>query len=127
MHVTTPSRYSHSETVRRLAQAIADAGNTLFATIDQAAAARAVGLELRPTTMLVFGNPRGGTPLMAAFPPIALQLPLRLVVWQAGDAVVIGHERMAELAPAYGVPADHPAIAAMDRALAGLVAAVSTV
>jgi uncharacterized protein (DUF302 family) len=122
---TTRSKSSFSETVAKLTSAIAASGNTLFASIDQAAAARAVGLELRPTTLLVFGNPKGGTPLMAAFPVFAVQLPLKLVVAETPDGVIITRDRMAAVAPDYGVPADHPAIAAMDRALDALATALA--
>ena len=66
--MTKPSRYPYSETIERLSKAIIDGGNTIFATIDQAAAAQTVGLPLRPTTLIIFGNPKGGTPLMDAFP-----------------------------------------------------------
>jgi uncharacterized protein (DUF302 family) len=124
-YVTTRSQHSFAETVDRLTAAIRAAGGTVFATIDQAAAARQVGLALRPTTLIVFGNPRGGTPVMVAFPPIALQLPLKLVVSETADGVVVLHDRMARIAPSYGVAADHPAIAAMDRALDALANAVA--
>ena len=91
--MTKQSRYSYSETVERLAKAITAGGNTIFATIDQAAAAEASGLALRPTTLVIFGNPKGGTPLMDAFPLVALELPLKLLVWQDDNGVKIAYER----------------------------------
>jgi uncharacterized protein (DUF302 family) len=124
-HVTTRSRYTFGDTVDRLTAAIGAAGNTVFAAIDQAAAAHGVGLALRPTTLLVFGNPRGGTPLMVASVPIALQLPLKLVVAELADGVVVLHDVVARIAPGYGVAADHPAVVAMDRALEALASAVA--
>ena len=90
------SRYSYAQTVERLTKAITDAGNTIFASIDQAAAATSVGMTLRPTTLIVFGNPRGGTPLMAAFPLMALHLPLKLLVWEE-DGVSVGYADVAAL------------------------------
>jgi uncharacterized protein (DUF302 family) len=119
------SRFGFAETVARLTATLADAGSVLFATIDQTAAARAVGLELRPTTLLVFGNPNVGTGLMHAFPHAALALPLRLLVWEDGGVTHVSHLRMDEALAAAGVPADDPRIAALDRALAVLSASVT--
>ncbi len=85
--MTKRSRYSYSETTAKLSKAMTDGGNTIFATIDQAAAAARVGLTLRPTTLIIFGNPKGGTPLMEAFPLVALELPLKLLVWEENGVV----------------------------------------
>jgi uncharacterized protein (DUF302 family) len=77
------------ETVARLTDMLAARGMTVFAVIDQAAAARAVGLELRETTLVIFGSPAGGTPVMAAVPLAALDLPLKVLIWDdAGQAKV---------------------------------------
>jgi uncharacterized protein (DUF302 family) len=114
------SRSSYADTVATLSKAIGDAGNTIFATIDQAAAAKSTGLSLRPTTLLIFGNPKGGTPLMEAFPLTALDLPLKLLVWEDGAAVNVAYTPASEIATRYGVPANDPRIAAMDRALGAL-------
>jgi uncharacterized protein (DUF302 family) len=118
------SRYPYDETVARLSKAIADGGNTIFATIDQSAAARSVGERLRPTSLIVFGNPKGGTPLMDAFPLVALELPLKLLIWQEGGATNVAHVPMAEIAARYGVTGMDERIAAMDRALESLLATV---
>jgi uncharacterized protein (DUF302 family) len=115
--MTKPSRYSYSETIGRLSKAITDDGNTIFATIDQAAAAKTAGLSLRPTALIVFGNPKGGTPLMEAFPLVALELPLKLLVWEEGDGVSVAYVAMSEIAARYGVAGMDERIAAMDRAL----------
>jgi uncharacterized protein (DUF302 family) len=111
------SRLSYSETVSIFKQKIADAGNTIFASIDQAAAASAVGLTLRPTTLLVFGNPKGGTPVMAAFPLVAFELPLKLLVWDENGKVSLAYVPMSETAKRYGVTGMDAQIDAMDRAL----------
>ena len=58
---------------------------TVLARVDQQAAAAAVGLTMRPMTLLVFGNPRGGTPLMQAYPTLAIDLPLKALVWEGTD------------------------------------------
>jgi len=87
--VTKLSPRSVPETVTRLTDMLAAKGITVFAVIDQTAAARAVGLELRATTLVIFGNPAGGTPVMAAVPLAALDLPLKVLVWDdAGQAKV---------------------------------------
>ncbi len=121
--MTAASRYPFLQTVEMLSGAIAAAGNTIFATIDQAAAARSAGLSLRPTTLIVFGNPKGGTPLMDAAPLVALELPLKLLVWEDDRGVHVAYTPMSEIAKRYGV--DDPRIAAMDHALATLAAVVS--
>jgi uncharacterized protein (DUF302 family) len=115
--ITKGSRHSHSDTIARLSKAIRDAGNTIFATIDQSAAAKGVGLALRPTSLIIFGNPKGGTPLMDAFPLVALDLPLKLLVWQDDSGVYVAYVLMSEIAARYGVTGSDTQIAAMDRAL----------
>lgn len=119
------SRFSYPETVATLYKAIASAGNTIFATIDQAAAAAGIGLTLRPTTLIVFGNPKGGTGLMATFPLVALELPLKLLIWEEDGAVKVAYVPMSAIAERYGVTGMDMLIANMDRALdtlTGLVA-----
>jgi uncharacterized protein (DUF302 family) len=115
--VTKLSRYSYEETIRRLTDAITAGGNSIFATIDQRAAAESVGMTLRPTVLIAFGNPKGGTPLMEEFPEFAVELPLKLLVWQAGDSVNVGHVSMRERAAAYGIPPEDVRVKAMDQAL----------
>ncbi len=122
--VRRSSRFGYEETVATLREAIADAGGTIFAAIDQAAAARGVGLALRPTTLLVFGNPKGGTPLMDAFPLVALELPLKLLVWEAAGATTVAYEPMSSIAQRYGVIGADERIAAMDKALDALVSTI---
>jgi uncharacterized protein (DUF302 family) len=119
--ITKPSRYPYSETIERLSKAITDAGNTIFATIDQAAAAKSAGLSLRPTALIMFGNPKGGTPLMDAFPLVALELPLKLLVWKEGDDVYVASLAMSEIASRYGVAGMDERISAMDRAVGALI------
>jgi uncharacterized protein (DUF302 family) len=80
-YTTKPSPWPVPETVDRLTRLVTARGMTVFATIDQRAAARGVGLDLRETVLLLFGNPAGGTPVMDAAPLAALDLPLKLLVW----------------------------------------------
>jgi uncharacterized protein (DUF302 family) len=76
------SRHGPRETLDRFEVAIARYGMTMFARIDHGAAAAKAALELRPTVVLIFGNARAGTPLMQMVPTIAIDLPLKAVVWQ---------------------------------------------
>jgi uncharacterized protein (DUF302 family) len=76
------SRYSVKETVDRLTAALKDKGITPVARVDHASAAKSVGLQLRPTEVLLFGNPKLGTPLMQANRHIAIDLPMRVLVWE---------------------------------------------
>ncbi|QHE94364.1 DUF302 domain-containing protein [Pandoraea fibrosis] len=70
-------------TLTRVIDALKQHGMTIFADIDQSAAAASAGLALRPTRLLLFGNPKGGTPVMAANPHAGLELPLKVMVWAA--------------------------------------------
>ena len=117
MTVTIRSRLSFSETVAKLSQEIGATGSTIFATIDQAAAAQAAGLSLRPTTLIVFGNPKAGTPLTDAFPLLALDLPLKILIWEQDASVNVAFVPFSEIAGRYGVTSHDAQIAAIDRAL----------
>ena len=86
--ISQPSSYSVTETIDRLAAILQAKGINIFARIDQQAEAEKVGLSLRPTQLLLFGNPRAGTPLMVAEPTIALDLPLKILAWEAADGTV---------------------------------------
>jgi uncharacterized protein (DUF302 family) len=86
------SRHDFAATIARLKDALAARGITVFADIDQQDAARGVGMTLRPTRLLLFGNPQAGTPIMAADPLSALELPLRAVIWEeAGRGVQVAY------------------------------------
>jgi uncharacterized protein (DUF302 family) len=76
------SKYSVAETLDRLTAALKEKGITPVARIDHAAAAKGAGLELRPTQVLLFGNPKLGTPLMQANRHIAIELPMKMLVWE---------------------------------------------
>jgi uncharacterized protein (DUF302 family) len=119
------SRHPYAETVALLNAAIGAAGSTLFASIDQSAAAAAAGLTLRPTTLLIFGNPKGGTPLMEAVPLSALDLPLKLLVWDEDGTVRVAYVRASAIAERYGVTGKDALIAALDRTLESIASSVA--
>jgi uncharacterized protein (DUF302 family) len=83
--VTRPSPFSVEETLERLQEAIHSRNLTLFAHIDHSGEARRVGLTMQEAHVLIFGSPKGGTPLMIASPLLALDLPLKVLVWQGAD------------------------------------------
>ena len=80
--VTLPSAHPAAETVERLKTLLAKKGIQLFAHIDHAAEAKKVGLRLRPTQVLIFGNPQAGTPLMQSQQTTGIDLPLKALVWE---------------------------------------------
>ena len=118
------SKHGYAETIALLTKTIAAAGNTIFVTIDQAKAAEGVGMTLRPTTLIVFGNPKGGTPLMDAHPEFALELPLKILVWENAGKTTVAYASMAEAAKRYGIEGD-PRVAMLDKALETLTAAIA--
>ncbi len=103
--VELESRHSFAETLARLTAAIEGAGFTIFARIDHAAAAASVGLAMPPTVVLVYGNARGGTPIMQAAPISALDLPLRVLLREADGRVLVAYHRAASMLAGAGVPA----------------------
>ena len=121
--VTSPA--GHAETLDRLLDAIARRGLTVFAQIDHAAAAREVGLELANEVVVVFGSPRAGTPLMQADPRVGIELPLRMLVWDARDQTLVGYNDPRDLTRAYDVNAQAQALEAMSSLLDQLAEEVS--
>ncbi len=119
------SSLTYDETIGSLKEAITGAGNTIFALIDQTAAAQSAGLSLRPTTLLVFGNPKGGTPFMDAFPQVALDLPLKLLVWEEESTVNVAYVPMSDIAARNGVVGMDARIEAIDRAVDSMLRSVT--
>ncbi len=99
--VTKLSPRSVEETVSRLSELLGTKGMTLFAVIDQRAEANRVGLQLRPTTLVIFGSPVAGTPVMDYEPLAALDLPLKVLVWSDGGQTAISYVAPAELVARY--------------------------
>jgi uncharacterized protein (DUF302 family) len=103
---TKVSQRSVAETVARLGELVTAKGMKLFAVIDQAAEARKVGLELRETTLVLFGSPAGGTPVMIASPLAALDLPLKVLVWADGAQTKVSYVTPGALAARRQLPPD---------------------
>jgi uncharacterized protein (DUF302 family) len=86
--IDVPSKQSVDQTVAKLRSILESKGVTIFALIDHSGEAEKVGMKMRPTKLLVFGNPKAGTTLMLASPSIAIDLPLKILVWENADGKV---------------------------------------
>jgi uncharacterized protein (DUF302 family) len=105
--VDVPSNHSVDETVERVKGILQSKGITLFALIDHSGEAEKVGMKMLPTKLLIFGNPKGGTPLMLAAPSIAIDLPLKILVWQdAQGKVWLSYNSPEYLKDRHGLPQD---------------------
>jgi uncharacterized protein (DUF302 family) len=116
--IVTRSASGYRVTVSRLSEAIERRGLTVFGRIDHAAAARAAGLELPDEEVVVFGNPRAGTPLMWTDPRIGIELPLRILVWADAEGVSLGYRDPRELVAGYDVAGLAPTLELMATLLA---------
>jgi uncharacterized protein (DUF302 family) len=114
------SRYV--ETVVALIEAIERRGLTVFARIDHAAAAREVGLDLADEEVVLFGNPRSGTPLMLSDRRIGIELPLRMLVWREGDDVSLAYRDPRELSSEYDLAQHQSTLEQMAKLLEALAA-----
>jgi len=120
---TKLSSQSVSDTVARLLNMLNAKGVKLFAVIDQREQAQAAGLDLRETTLVIFGNPAAGTPVMAAAPMAALDLPLKVLVWDDDGQTKVSYTSTAELAARYQLgPELAGNLAAIDALTTALVA-----
>jgi len=118
--VTLPGHHSVEETVAKLEETLRAKGVKLFAVIDHSGEAERAGLHMRPTKLLIFGNPKGGTPLMVASPTIAIDLPLKILVWEDdGGQVQISYNSPAYLLTRHGLPEE---LAQNIAVVAGLAA-----
>lgn len=105
--VAVASHYSVEETVNRLKAAFAEKGMQIFAVIDHSSEAEKVGLTMRPTKVVIFGSPKGGTPLMVASPSLAIDLPLKaLVAEDAEGKVSVTYNDPEYLKERHGVPGE---------------------
>jgi uncharacterized protein (DUF302 family) len=124
--VAVKSPHSATDTMNRLEATVKQRGLSVFARIDHAAGAMKVGKSLRPTELLIFGNPQGGTPLMECAQSSGIDLPLKALVWQDETAQVwLGYNDPAFLAQRHGVPAC-PVVENLRKALSGLAEAAVT-
>jgi len=105
--IRVASRYSIEETVRRLQAAFGEKGLQMFALIDHSGEAEKVGLKMPPTKLLIFGSPKGGTPLMVAAPSLAIDLPFKaLVAEDAQNKVTVSYNDPEYLRERHGFPAE---------------------
>ena len=104
--ITKSSLRSVADTVARLQAVIAAKKMKLFAVIDQSREAEAVGLHLRDTTLVIFGSPQAGTPVMVAAPLAALDLPLKVLVWDDGGQTKVSYMAPSEISARYQLSED---------------------
>jgi uncharacterized protein (DUF302 family) len=125
--VNLSSSHPANETVERLKGLLAKRGIQVFAHIDHAAEAAKVSLPLRPTQVLIFGNPQAGTPLMQSRQTIGLDLPLRALVWEdEAGRVWLTYHPPSLLAHWYGITDRAEAVEALDAGLAALARAATS-
>jgi len=99
------SHQSVEETVERLKRVLQSKGVTLFAIVDHSGEAEKVGMKMRPTKLLIFGSPKAGTPLMQAAPSVAIDLPLKILVWEDGQGKVwVSYNSPPYLQQRHGIP-----------------------
>lgn len=121
--VNKPSSHSVDETVERLEAILQAKGVALFALVDHSGEAAKVGIKMRPTKLLIFGNPKAGTPLMLAAPSSAIDLPLKLLVWEDGEGKVwISYNSQRYLQKRHGLPNELLANIAVVETLAAKAA-----
>jgi len=103
--IDIPSRHSVQETVEKLKNILQTRGVALFALIDHSGEAEKVGLKMPATKLLIFGSPKAGTPLMLASPRIAIDLPLKILIWEdSGGKVWVSYNSPAYLQERHGLP-----------------------
>jgi uncharacterized protein (DUF302 family) len=105
--IDTPSNHSVDQTVDKLKGILTAKGVTLFALVDHSGEAEKVGMKMPPTKLLIFGSPKAGTPLMLAAPSIAIDLPLKILVWEDSRGKVwVSYNSAAYLQERHGLPRD---------------------
>ena len=126
--ITVKSSFGPEETMNRYEAEVRAKGMTVFAHVDHAAGAAAVGLPLRPTDLLIFGNAKGGTPLMQSMQTIGIDLPLKALVWQdASGTTWLSCNDPAYLARRHGLDESANAtVTAMSGALKAIATKVTT-
>lgn len=126
-YVTKVSQENVTDTVTRLTELIEAKGMRLFAVIDQSAEARQVGLDLRETVLVLFGSPASGTPVMASSPLAALDLPLKVVVWEDQGRTCVSYVDPSVLAHRHHLSAELAApLSGMDALTTALIGTAST-
>lgn len=103
--VDVVSRHSVDDTVEKLKGLLASKGVTLFALVDHSGEAEKVGMTMRPTKLLIFGSPKAGTPVMLAAPTSAIDLPLKILIWENGNGeVLVSYNSPDYLERRHGIP-----------------------
>ena len=115
------SPYTFEQTIERLQKVLESKNITIFATIDHQAAAKAVGEELAPATVLIVGNPKVGTALMQENPQLAIELPLKILVYQEGKTINIRYEKIAPIAEKYHIKQNFATAEKIDAAMLQLI------
>jgi uncharacterized protein (DUF302 family) len=117
--ICQPSNHSVDQTVEKLKETLQAKAIALFALIDHSGEAEKVGVTMRPTKLLIFGNPKAGTPLMLAAPSVAIDLPLKILIWEDAEGKVwISYNSPAYLQIRHGLPPDLMQTIAVVKALA---------
>jgi len=105
--INIPSNHSVDETVEKLKGVLQAKGVTLFALVDHSGEAAKVDMKMRPTKLLIFGNPKGGTPVMLAAPSMAIDLPLKILIWEDAERkVLVTYNSPAYLQKRHHLPAE---------------------
>jgi uncharacterized protein (DUF302 family) len=105
VHLSSP--YSVPETLKRVESILREKGLSIFCYVDHSGEAEKAGLKMRPTHLLLFGSPKGGTPVMVASPTIAIDLPLKALIWEdAGGKVWVSYNSPEYLQHRHGVAAE---------------------
>lgn len=121
--VDRPSHHSVDETVERLKGILQARGLTIFALVDHSGEAEKVGMKLPPTKLVIFGSPKGGTPLMLAAPSAALDLPLKILIWEdTAGKVWVSYNSPDYLRQRHGFPEELVKNIAGVEAIAGAAA-----
>ena len=122
--VTKKSHHDVATTVDRLEKIVKEKGIKVMARVDHAKNAQGVGEELRPTQLLIFGNPKLGTALMQANQRIGLDLPMKVLVWEDAEGMVwLAYVDPEELAERHGIGEDHEVVKKLRKALDALTSA----
>ena len=121
--VNKPSHHSVDETLAKLQTILQAKGIAVFALVDHSGEAAKVGMKMRPTKLVIFGNPKGGTPLMLAAPTIAIDLPLKILIWEDDQGKVwVSYNTPEYLAERHALPPHLTENIAIIATLAGNIA-----
>jgi uncharacterized protein (DUF302 family) len=105
--IDKPSQHPVDQTVEKLKNILQSKGVALFALVDHSGEAEKIGMKMRPTKLLIFGNPKAGTPLMLAAPSVAIDLPLKILIWEDGAGKVwVTYNSPEFLRERHGLPPD---------------------